>query len=127
MRRPFLSTLIWCFGGYDIGETVLEKGKKLLYTRNLISSGYTVMLFPEGKIKKDKIGEFKKGMHMLVQEDIPLLLVRISGIQSRFDFKNIKLTVSNVIQNSSAQEKTIKIERFFDIGNVEKNDNYSLQ
>ncbi|OGM95876.1 MAG: hypothetical protein A2816_00085 [Candidatus Yanofskybacteria bacterium RIFCSPHIGHO2_01_FULL_39_44] len=113
IRRPILGFFIRCFGGYDIGYTSLEKAKRLLYTRDLIHAGYTVMLFPEGKLEKEGLGEFQKGVDMLAQEDIPLLLARISGINNGFDFSRVRLKFSSLIKDVPAEEKVGRIYEFF--------------
>ncbi len=117
MVKASSSLLIWCFGGYDIGHSSFDKSKKLLYTRNLIQKGYTVMLFPEGRIStNEEIGEFKKGMHILAQENISLVLVKISGIKSKYDFGNITLKYSDLIEKEvNIDEKIRRIQEFFEI------------
>lgn len=120
-RRPFMGTFIWCFGGFDIGLTPLEKAKKLLFIRELIHKKYTVLLFPEGRIVKDKVNqaEFKRGMTMLASEDIPFLVAHIDEIPevSEMTFRNsgIKIRYSNIIKNVSSEEKMNIIQEFFSL------------
>jgi 1-acyl-sn-glycerol-3-phosphate acyltransferase len=112
IRNP-IGMLIRLFGGYDIGLTPLERAKKLLYTRDLIHNGYTVLLFPEGKINNQGLGEFQRGMDMLIQEDIPILLVRIYGMNARKVFKKVRLKFSNVITGIGPEDKARQIAEFF--------------
>jgi 1-acyl-sn-glycerol-3-phosphate acyltransferase len=63
MHRPILGFCIRLLGGYNIGNDPLERLKKLIFTRSLLKHGYSVVLFPEGKITRDKdmVNDFKKG------------------------------------------------------------------
>ncbi len=117
--RTWKGPFIWCFGGYDIGFSGLERAKKLLLTRDLIHRKYTVLLFPEGKMVKSESekADFQKGMSLLIKEDIPFLLVRIKGMDtlkfSKLRKNKISLSYSDVIQNIPNEDKTKLIQEFF--------------
>lgn len=118
-RKPFMGLIISLFGGFDIGLTPIEKAKKLLYIRSLIYQGYTVLLFPEGKrvrTENDR-AEFQRGMNILIAEKFPLVLVKLSGMNTSSIFKfrknKIGLRYSRVIQDMPPEEKIIMIENFF--------------
>ncbi len=118
-RIPILGQITWCLGCFDIGKTSLEKAKNLLFMRELIRKKYTVVLFPEGKrVKSDEEkAEFKRGMNLLVSENIPFILVRISGLEKISIFRpstnKIKLSYSNIIQNVDNEKKMEIISEFF--------------
>lgn len=106
--------MVSCLGGYDIGLTAMERAKKLLYTRELVDSGYTVLLFPEGKIHhKEELGEFQRGLHMLANEDIFILMVRISGLTNTSFFRESRIIFSEVMTNMSTEEKIRRVQDFY--------------
>lgn len=119
-RRPILGSLIWIFGGFDIGLTPLERAKGLLYIRQLLEEKYIVIIFPEGKRNPDEDKmEFKKGIHILAQGNNPLLFVKLENMKNLSSFKfwksNISLIFSEIIESESVDEKTKIIQEFFDL------------
>lgn len=116
-----LGRCIKLFGGYTIGETVLERLQQLVRTRTLLHSGYTVLLFPEGEIIRDSdmVGTFKRGAHVLFDEEYPILLVRLSGLNKvhRFRFwknKGATLTYSEYLDPAlSREEKLLRMQQFY--------------
>lgn len=66
---------------YDVGETMLERARALVYTRDLLRQKKTVILFPEGeRVKKgNDVKEFNRGLDMLLKNGIPIVMVRIFG------------------------------------------------
>jgi len=122
MVRPILGKLISLIGGYNIGETPIERAKKLLFTKNLLAQGQTVLLFPEGKIIKRghiKHEEFKKGAHMLFSQNYPVVFVRLIGLNKmsfKHPFKKYKrhLHYSPVIKSSDINYKIKMMEEFFE-------------
>ena len=85
MNRPILGLCISLLGGYNIGETPLERLKKLLFTRDLLKQGYSIVLFPEGKIVRDQdmVEDFKKGANALFNENYPVVFVRLKGLNNK--------------------------------------------
>ncbi len=80
-RKPLLRAPIALLGAYDVGETVLERAKSLLFTREMLQKGYAVLLFPAGALLKDEdaVFEFKPGMHWLLSDTQSVILVRFHG------------------------------------------------
>lgn len=118
IRRPF-GWLLWFFGCFDVGFTELEKAKKLIYIRDLVYRQYSVLIFPEGKVIKSsqEKSDFKRGINMLSQENTPLLLIRITGMDSfsffRPDKNKVAIQYSDILQNIPAEEKSEIILNFF--------------
>jgi len=79
--KPFLKIL----GGYDIGGTKKEKLIGLMQTRDFLKHGRTIFLFPEGKINKDSIGDFQRGIEFFMQESNGVVFVRMDGFSSYWD------------------------------------------
>ena len=121
IRRPLLGKCIQLLGGYTIGETPIERLHQLIYTRTLLKSGYTVLLFPEGEINRDSdmVIDFKRGAHVLFNEQYPILLVRLTGLNKihRFRFwknKGASLTYSEYLDAShSPTDKIEYMEKFY--------------
>lgn len=117
--RKIAGSIIWLFGGFDIGTTDLDKAKKLLYIRDLLHNKYPVLIFPEGKRvnNPDEIAQFQRGFSVLAREDVPLLLVKIQGMDqySLFRFKKapIILEYSEIIHTQDKEEKLAMILNFF--------------
>ncbi|MEK7604202.1 MAG: lysophospholipid acyltransferase family protein [Patescibacteria group bacterium] len=82
--RPILGSVIRALGAYNIGRTPMERAKKLVFTRDLLDRGCTVLLFPEGKIvdNGEVVAEFQRGIKMLFAQDYPIVLVRLSGFNT---------------------------------------------
>lgn len=79
--KPFLKVL----GGYDIGETKKEKLIGLMRTRDFLKRGRTIFLFPEGKINKESIGDFQRGIEFFMQSSNGVIFVRMDGFGSYWD------------------------------------------
>lgn len=74
------------FGAYDIGETNREKMLGLYKTRQYLADGYSIMIFPEGKLSKsDELGELKMGVSFLVSHAKSVLFVKIAGFNIKKD------------------------------------------
>ena len=124
MNKHIMGFIICLFGGYNIGNTPLERLKKLVYTRELLRQKYSVVLFPEGKIvrDRDRVAEFQKGAHMLFNENYPLVFVRLTGLNRKHYLrfwknkdKNIKLIYSKCYDETvDPKEKIEAMVSFFE-------------
>ncbi|QQR64561.1 1-acyl-sn-glycerol-3-phosphate acyltransferase [Candidatus Kaiserbacteria bacterium] len=135
ISKPFIGFCIRLLGGYDIGGNHMERLKKLVFTRNLFHRGYTVVLFPEGKITRDSdmVDEFKRGASALFNENYPVVFVRLTGLNTkhRFHFWKkscTKLSYSVPLGSDVSREKKIEtmIEFFYITENNHK-ENICLQ
>lgn len=79
--KPFLKI----FGGYDVGGTKKEKLIGLMKTRDLLKRKRTVLLFPEGKINKETIGDFHRGIEFFAKSSNGVVFVRMQGFGSYWD------------------------------------------
>ncbi len=119
VRRFPLGILITLFGGYDIGKTLEEKARALFYTRNLIATGNSVLIFPEGKIVRGSLDfrTFQKGYTTLLICDPILLLVKIdnfSNMPSHFFKKERPRIIFFTVKSSLTNEEKQKvIEQFY--------------
>lgn len=88
MRGGFLSTLIKLLGGYNIGETPLQRLKGLAFTRELLKKQYSVLIFPEGKIDhtKNGVSTFQRGVEVLFSQNHPVVFARLTGLNSQNKF-----------------------------------------
>lgn len=88
MERTILGFFIRLFGGYNIGTTVMERMQRLLLTRDFLRQGYTILLFPEGKIVRDSdmVADFERGAKVLFSENVPIVLVRLTGLNAKHKF-----------------------------------------
>ncbi|MBI5405977.1 1-acyl-sn-glycerol-3-phosphate acyltransferase [Candidatus Kaiserbacteria bacterium] len=118
-RRPILGPILKMFGAYDIGNTSIERAKKLLFTRDLLDRKHTVILFPEGKIveKGVVVDEFQQGAQMLFAHDYPTLFVRLSGFDTRSfihpkTVTNARMVYSDIIRGDAAT-KLERLREFF--------------
>jgi 1-acyl-sn-glycerol-3-phosphate acyltransferase len=89
MQKPLTGFVIRLLGGYSIGENSMERLQKLLYTRQLLKSGYTVVIFPEGKIARDQdmIADFQRGVNVLFSENYPTVFVRLVGLNEKHKYR----------------------------------------
>ncbi len=124
MSRPILGFCIRLLGGYNIGETVMARAQKLLFTRQLLRSGYTIVIFPEGKIVHDSdfVEQFKRGAHMLFSEPCSVVFVRLTGLNEKHKFHfwrkdtRVTLTYSDCINASvPIEEKVAHLAKFYGI------------
>ncbi len=124
MNKPITGFIIRLLGGYSVGESSLERMQKLLYTRQLLKEGYTVVLFPEGKIVRDKdmVEQFQKGVHVLFSENYPMIFVRLTGLNDvhKYHFwKNSRalFEYSDFMgRNVSPEEKVRVMLNFYGLG-----------
>ena len=79
ISMPVLRTLLSCFGCYDVGDTHRKKMLALFYTHQLLTQRKTVFLFPEGRISKEDMREFKRGIEYFIQVAINVIFVRMEG------------------------------------------------
>ncbi|OGZ41646.1 MAG: hypothetical protein A2W41_05030 [Candidatus Ryanbacteria bacterium RIFCSPHIGHO2_01_45_13] len=114
-----LGSTIKMLGAYDIGKTSMERAKKLLYTRDLLDRGYTVLLFPEGKIVDEGavVEEFQRGAKMLFAHDYPTVFVRLLGFNTDSflhpdTVQDANMHYSEVIRGDSAT-KLERLRQFF--------------
>lgn len=125
MQKPFLGFCIKLLGGYDIGANHMERLHKLVFTRSLLKQGYSIVLFPEGKIVRDRdmVADFQKGANMLFNENYPVVFVRLTGLNRKHPVrfwknKNIKLSYSSYFDESVPKEEKIEaMVRFFESKN----------
>lgn len=118
-RMPIVGHTLKALGAYDVGKTTIERAKKLLFTRDILRRGHTVLLFPEGKIVDHGavVQEFKDGAKMLFAEDYPTLFVQLSGF-STLSFihpktvVNARMRFSSVVRGDTAA-KLAYMEKFF--------------
>ncbi|MDH4232928.1 MAG: 1-acyl-sn-glycerol-3-phosphate acyltransferase, partial [Nitrospirota bacterium] len=63
--------------------------KSLEYTGRLIDKGWSVMIYPEGKLSHDgAVKEFKSGVGLLVKEmDVPVVPAKIRGVYEIMDYR----------------------------------------
>ena len=88
MSGGILRIFISLLGGYNIGETPVQRLKGLARTRELLKSKYSVVIFPEGKINytADDIDTFKRGVEMLFSYNYPVVFVRLEGLNRPLQF-----------------------------------------
>jgi 1-acyl-sn-glycerol-3-phosphate acyltransferase len=101
-RRIFRYTLPF-LGSYDIGGTPWTKMLGLLRTKKYLDQGTTVFLFPEGKINRDTIGEFEKGIHFFIDSGRKIIVVRIEGLERghrAFLKQNNRLVFSSIFDTT---------------------------
>lgn len=123
MKRFILGFFIRLLGGYNIGDNPLERLKKLVFTRKLLKDGYTIVLFPEGKITRDSdmVDDFKKGANMLFNENYPVVFVRLIGLNDkhRLHFWKKKQTMLIYSKHYDASiSKETKVEAMIDFFNI---------
>lgn len=117
MCRPILGAIIRLLGGYDIGSTALERLRGLARTRSLLKRGYSVLIFPEGKINytANDIEQFKRGAEMLFSYNYPVLFVRLCNINgpNRWKFwrkhEHHQIIYSNCLDSSADTPLKIKL------------------
>ncbi|MEJ2651100.1 MAG: AMP-binding protein [Gammaproteobacteria bacterium] len=63
--------------------------KSLEYTGRIIDNGWSVMIFPEGRLSHDgAVKQFKSGVGLLVKEmDVPVVPAKIQGIYEIMDYR----------------------------------------
>jgi long-chain acyl-CoA synthetase len=64
--------------------------KSLEYTGHLMDKGWSVMIYPEGRLTQDgKIQEFKRGIGLLVHEmNVPVVPAKIMGADEIMDYRH---------------------------------------
>lgn len=111
--KPFLSIL----GGYDMGYTKKAKLLGLMRTRSLLQHGETVFLFPEGKINRDAIGDFHRGIEFFAKESRGVVFVRMQEMGMRWDNlteRNSFLKFSEVYSFESTAVKASDFRTFLE-------------
>ncbi len=84
MEKKWLRPALRLLGSYDIGATPREKMLGLLRTKELLDERTTVFLFPEGKICRNQMGEFKRGIEFFVGPGRKVVVVQIDGLERSF-------------------------------------------
>lgn len=84
MEKAWLRPMLRLLGSYDIGATPREKMLGLLRTKEFLDDGTTVFLFPEGKICRDRVGEFERGIEFFVGPGRKVVVVQIDGLERSF-------------------------------------------
>ncbi len=106
IRDRALALPIRALGGYDIGGSKIERAKKLLYTRELLDRGYTIIIFPEGAITKtgEMISDFKLGAQMLFSRAYPVVFTKLQGFtKTARRERTYSITYSPVLRGSSEE------------------------
>lgn len=118
-RRPIIGSMAKMLGAYDIGATPIERAKKLLFTRDLLDKGRTVLLFPEGELVEEGsvVKEFQQGAKMLFSHDYPTLFVRLSGFTTESFLKpksvtDARMRYSRIVRGDAA-DKLAYMREFF--------------
>lgn len=79
MQLPVTGQLLRFFGCYDVGATPRLRMCTLLKTCDLLRSGETVFLFPEGSIARSEMKEFNRGIEFFIRESRSVVFVRMDG------------------------------------------------
>lgn len=79
MKIPVIGQVLKFFGCYDVGATARLRMCALLKTCDLLRSGETVFLFPEGSIAQSEIQEFSQGIEFFIRETHSVIFVRMDG------------------------------------------------
>jgi 1-acyl-sn-glycerol-3-phosphate acyltransferase len=124
MSGKIITLFIKLFGGYNIGETPLQRLKGLTLTRDLLRKKYSVVIFPEGKINytEQEVAAFRKGVEMLFSYEYPVVFARLTHLnrKDRFAFwrssHRASIEYSRLFpQHSSKTEKINHMLTFFNI------------
>jgi 1-acyl-sn-glycerol-3-phosphate acyltransferase len=81
MRRKRFRWTLPLVGAYDIGGTARERMLGLLRTKEYLDRNTTVFLFPEGRIHRQNVGEFQKGLEFFLGAGRRIVLIRIDGLE----------------------------------------------
>lgn len=81
MRQKRFRYTLPLVGAYDIGGTAREKMLGLLRTKEYLSRNTTIFLFPEGRIHKENVGEFQRGLEFFLGSGRRIVLIRIDGLE----------------------------------------------
>jgi 1-acyl-sn-glycerol-3-phosphate acyltransferase len=97
MRGGFVTTVIKALGGFDIGQTPLQKLQGLSRIRSLLKQNYSIVIFPEGKINytTSEVDEFKRGVEMLFSKNYPVIFVRLENLNKPQKFHFWKKSVGS--------------------------------
>lgn len=79
MSIPVFGQMLRFFGCYDVGATPRLRMCTLLKTCDLLRSGETVFLFPEGSIARSEMKEFNRGIEFFIRESHSVIFVRMDG------------------------------------------------
>lgn len=79
MKLPIVGLTLRFFGCYDVGATARLRMCTLLKTCDLLRSGETVFLFPEGSIARSEMKEFMQGIEFFIREAHLVIFVRMDG------------------------------------------------
>ncbi|MFZ2187450.1 MAG: lysophospholipid acyltransferase family protein [Candidatus Moraniibacteriota bacterium] len=72
------------FGAYDIGADKRERMLGLFYTRDLLKSGESVMIFPEGRIcAAGEMLDFQNGIKFLTDVSANVVFVKMEGFYQK--------------------------------------------
>lgn len=84
MEMPIMGKCLRLLHCFSVGNDRLDRAKALIKIRDILDRGKTVLLFPEGKLilQGNFVAEFHKGLDMLLQENYPVLLVRIKNLNT---------------------------------------------
>jgi 1-acyl-sn-glycerol-3-phosphate acyltransferase len=120
MRNFSLGLLLKLLCCFDIGESPIEKAAGLIKIKKYLRQKKTLLIFPEGKIVRNKSEAFifEKGVMFLADDTTPILPVYIDGLAtwSLFSKKRYqtKIIFSELIgANVSKEEKIKKIKDFY--------------
>ena len=81
-KIPFLGWMIWLRGDITIDRGGAKSAKgMLMQSKELISQGVSIMMFPEGtRTKTGKVGRFKEGAFMVAKiNSLPIIPVVVEG------------------------------------------------
>ncbi len=79
LNPPFFPILKF-LGCFSVGTTADTAVASIFYIREVLKSGKTIILFPEGKIVTEKtLGEFKRGINFFMQDCTNIMFVRLRG------------------------------------------------
>ncbi len=119
MKIPLVGSVLRLFGCYDVGGNTRERMLVLLRTCELIRSGKTVFLFPEGEIAQSERVPFQKGINFFIREAKAVIFVRIDGFNPQniasLEEKERRLSYGEVCDTELTSLDVVKLQDYFDL------------
>ena len=116
MEKHILSPVATLFGCYSIGSNQAMRMQRLIFTRDILRKGGSLLLFPQGRLLPINTlleNKYEKGVSMLFETKASIIFVKIENFHTFFSSKKKSITFSSITDGGLTKEEKENVMRIF--------------